>query len=63
MAVGGCAVDCGPYQRNDGKGNYALAAPTDKVIPVDVYVPGRQPKPESILHGVVLAVGKLAEKN
>ena len=63
MAVGGCAVDCGPYQRDDGKGNYALAGPTDKVIPVDVYVPGCPPKPETILHGVVLAVSKLAEKN
>ena len=34
----------------------------DKVIPVDVYVPGCAAKPEQIIDGVVLALGKLAAK-
>jgi ech hydrogenase subunit C len=31
----------------------------DKVIPVDVYVPGCPPKPEAIIDGVVKALEKL----
>ena len=34
----------------------------DKVIPVDVYVPGCCPRPEAIIDGIVMAVGKLDEK-
>ena len=31
----------------------------DKVLPVDVYVPGCPPKPEAIIDGVVLGLQKL----
>jgi ech hydrogenase subunit C len=33
----------------------------DKVIPVDVYIPGCAVRPEAIIDGVVLALGKLAK--
>jgi ech hydrogenase subunit C len=33
----------------------------DKVIPVDVYIPGCAVKPEAIIDGVVLALNKLAK--
>ena len=35
----------------------------DKVIPVDVYVPGCAARAEQIVDGVVLALQKLAEKS
>jgi ech hydrogenase subunit C len=35
----------------------------DRVVPVDVYVPGCAARPESIVDGIVLALQKLAEKS
>ncbi|MCX8176596.1 MAG: NADH:ubiquinone oxidoreductase, partial [Candidatus Bathyarchaeota archaeon] len=34
----------------------------DKVIPVDVYVPGCAARPEAIIDGVILALQKFTEK-
>jgi len=34
----------------------------DKVVPVDVYIPGCSVKPEAIIDGVVLALAKFAGK-
>jgi Ni,Fe-hydrogenase III small subunit/ferredoxin len=33
----------------------------DRVLPVDVYVPGSPPSPIALLHGLLLAVGRIAE--
>jgi len=35
----------------------------ERLIPVDVLIPGCPPKPESIIEGVLLALEKLREKN
>jgi Ni,Fe-hydrogenase III small subunit/ferredoxin len=40
-------------------GSYAAAGPVDRLVPVDVYVPGSPPSPFSVLAGILLAVGKL----
>jgi len=34
--------------------------PVDKVIPVDVYIPGCPPKPEAIIAGVVKLIEKVS---
>jgi Ni,Fe-hydrogenase III small subunit len=34
----------------------------DRVLPVDVSVPGCPPSPLALLHGLLVAVGRLAEK-
>lgn len=57
VAVGACASTGGVF-----KECYNVIGGIDKVIPVDVYVPGCCPKPEAIIDGIVMAVGKLDEK-
>jgi len=47
VAVGGCAVSGCLYQES-----YAKVGPVDKIIPVDIYVPGCPPRPESIIDGI-----------
>lgn len=54
IAVGACAVSGGVFYES-----YTLEGPLDRVLPVDVYVPGCPPRPEAIIHGVALALAKL----
>jgi NADH-quinone oxidoreductase B subunit len=51
IAIGACAISKGVF--HDA---YNIDGPLDKVMPVDVYVPGCPPKPEAILQGVVKAL-------
>ncbi|HXP45850.1 MAG TPA: NADH-quinone oxidoreductase subunit NuoB [Terriglobales bacterium] len=54
IAVGACAASGGIV----GEG-YASAGGVDRVLPVDVYIPGCPPRPEAILFGILVAVGRL----
>jgi len=54
VAVGACACSGGIFGQN-----YASLGGVDKVIPVDVYVPGCPPNPYALLHGILTAVGRL----
>ena len=56
LAVGNCATTGGVFQRC-----YNVYEGVDKVIPVDVYVPGCPPRPEAIIYGVVKLLEKLAK--
>ncbi|HJJ41941.1 MAG TPA: NADH-quinone oxidoreductase subunit B family protein [Methanocorpusculum sp.] len=56
MAVGTCSQSGGVFSSS-----YNLAGPVDRIIPVDVYVPGCASRPEAIIDGVVKAIAKLEE--
>lgn len=57
VAVGACATSGGIFREC-----YNVQGGVDKVIPVDVYVPGCAARPEAIIDGVVQALGILEEK-
>lgn len=62
VACGSCAITGGVYNRDDGKPNYALGGPVERLVPIDIMIPGCPPRPESIIDGVMLALKKLREK-
>jgi Ni,Fe-hydrogenase III small subunit/formate hydrogenlyase subunit 6/NADH:ubiquinone oxidoreductase subunit I len=57
VAVGACGISGGIFGAN-----YASLGGADKVLPVDVYIPGCPPRPQALLHGILLAVGWLAQR-
>ncbi len=57
VAVGACACTGGVFARA-----YNVQGGIDKVVPVDVYVPGCAARPESIIDGVVQGIAALDAK-
>lgn len=54
VATGACAISGGVFA-----GSYAGNDGIAGVLPVDVFVPGCPPRPEAIIHGLLVAVGRL----
>lgn len=52
VAVGACGCSGGIF----GEGTYAAVGGVDRVLPVDVYVPGCPPPPQAILNGLLVAM-------
>ena len=57
VAVGACGIGGGIFGTN-----YATRGGVDQVIPVDVYIPGCPPRPEALLFGILMAVGRLRHR-
>lgn len=57
IAMGACACSGGIF-----KDCYATTNGLDKLIPVDVYIPGCPPRPQAIIQGFMVALGKMKER-
>ncbi|MDF2876510.1 MAG: ndhK [Sporomusa sp.] len=54
MAVGACAASGQVFGDS-----YAIRGAVDAIVPVDIYVPGCPPRPQALIHGLMLALDRL----
>lgn len=57
VAVGQCATSQHMFRFG-----YNAPEPLDKILPVDLYIPGCPPKPEAMIDGIVKLVNKIRAK-
>ncbi|MEW5953796.1 MAG: NADH-quinone oxidoreductase subunit B family protein [Bacillota bacterium] len=56
VAIGSCAISGGPFVDS-----YYVVPGANKLIPVDVYVPGCPPRPDAIIDGILMLRAKILD--